>query len=190
MRLLKTRAFISRDISFELRSVNMFENTTQLTYQKHLELLRYGFKAKLPKLLIFHGMGAIVFLLGLYTNQFFSIILGATFAIIFAPLVYLLERIRSKKNHAKSPIYLKTPHLHFVFDIDRIRIRMLEREEGETMLRYDELFKVGEDRHNLYLYLSPMQAYILSKKTFTLGSANDFKQFISEKSIPHKQLKI
>lgn len=96
--------------------------------------------------------------------------------VLYAFLCFGLPRITMKK----SPSFNAEIHFEFYNDTYKIDATMPSGKE-QSELNYTAIKKVEETKKCIYLYVAQNQAYIVDKARFTLGSPDEFLDFISTK---------
>lgn len=99
-------------------------------------------------------------------------------------LIYVMSYIRPKQYVKKCPLLFQTKNI-FVFNDDAI---LLSQEGniacGTGTVKYEALYKAYETNHAIYLYISPVQAYLLSKKDFVKGTPDQLRILLQTKLSP------
>ena len=107
--------------------------------------------------------------------------------IVFIDITYvfcwlILPRITINRSAAINADVL----FEFQEDIFKITAEAKNGRESSEM-NYSAIKKIMESDRDIYLYTSAYQAYILDKTAFSIGSPDEFVEFIKGKNIPYKK---
>lgn len=98
----------------------------------------------------------------------------------------IISRWVTYKKHIKNATVVVGAENIFEFDDEYIKIRTTgDAADGESMeqYEYDEMYtaKAYETDKAFYFYISPVQAYFLSKEDFTEGTPEDLRNLLKSK---------
>jgi len=159
----------------------LFENTT--TYNKNLYLRfnefhnnKYGLKYELYTLLF-----AIIMLYCIILNfknkvyhfgfLFILILITYIFWRFFRPVFTFKKEINSQKI---------TEHQKFTYQFYKYYFKILHKKE-QSYLSYFKIRIIFETDKEYYLYLDKTHALLLDKDCFTVGTSDEFSNFIKKK---------
>ncbi len=128
-----------------------------------------------------------IFAYYLALNIFDSTITLCFVLVVFIDLTYIfcyliLPRFTIKKSPGLNAI------IHFEFQENTFKISGISKNGTDcSELNYSAIQKVMESKHDIYLFISIRQAYIIDKSGFELGSPDVFLEFLKSKNIPYKR---
>jgi len=126
-------------------------------------------------LIIFFGQGRYV-----VSVILFAIVAGITFGFKHIITLILKININSLKKKGKLP-FGKTVKIHF----DRDYIHEIS-EMAESKVNYENIEKIAEEKHGVYVYIGAIQAFIIPHRAFaSQQQKSEFLSFINEK-VPAK----
>ena len=97
---------------------------------------------------------------------------------------HILAFVRPKRYVRQSPSFFQTGHT-FIFDEDSLSIMQTgEIASGSSTAQYSALIKVYETREMFYVYVSPVQAFLLAKKDIVKGTPEELRGLLQSK-LPH-----
>jgi len=166
----------------------MIEVRTKYTPEMHKEFLRflffrgesYRFKQRSLTAL---GILLIVLWLVLYITTPFNIMLVVLLAVgIFVLLwTHLIPAVLSKQN-ARETSSLTQTGLYILFDENDLFISFDgEPQSCMSKLPYKALDKVYETKNDFYIFLTPANAFLVSKSDFISGSADELRVLFQAK---------
>lgn len=107
--------------------------------------------------------------------------------IVFIDITYVFfsfvfPRIAVKKSPSLDA------EVSYEFDDDCFKIDSISKNSKENAeLKYSSLVKVMESQHDIYLFISARQAYVLDKSAFTVGTPAEFIIFLQSKNVRYKR---
>lgn len=106
--------------------------------------------------------------------DYFIIVLHACACAIF---LYIGMYGMDKNNYNRfKQIYLNMVGHTFKYEIDSEEIKVTDDDGDSDILLWKEVIKWNEDVENYYVFSSPEEALIISKKGFTECTSKDFKE--------------
>jgi len=158
------------------------KNKTMLNNNTQIELLKVTTRSLKKFFIIF---GVMIVFLGLFINQYddeigIGLIIGGV--IVILTFIFLGEMIlvsRYKKNTK-----LKEEILN---DYEFTEVNLLvnsfrdDEEFVKSILKYSDIIKVIENKHYLFLFISNIQAFVLSKNEMTEGCIEDLINLLKSK---------
>lgn len=161
-----------------------FSADTAYSYER---LLRFSDYTCIKKKWMWILMAAATVIVSLsFSLQFFSIGYDPTITWAFCGVVFIdaayafmcfvLPRITLKKSPALNA------NIHFEFYDELYRIEaVLPSGKEQSELSYTAIQKLKYTDSDLYLFISQNQAYIVDRAGFTLGSSDEFIDFLQSK---------
>lgn len=157
----------------------LFENVTE--YSKE-EMRKFAeFHQKNNKLFALYLFVCILLLLVLVILNILNKNWELICLLLAIPVIaYIYNKFfREKKEKARRK---KIADKTFVFDFCSRLLTVHNKSTNEdTYVNYFEIKKVYETEYNFYLYMGMKNAYILNKECFTVGTLNNFRDFIKQK---------
>lgn len=103
---------------------------------------------------------------GINTDSYLRIICGII-GIIWVVEISILPTLWSKKAYKTSKI-MADAKLMVNFYNEKMQLLSLKNDEkvGESIITYDDIYKVLETNNYIYLYISSNQAYLCKKENF------------------------
>lgn len=130
--------------------------------------------------LVFVVLGAIYLFSDLFTGIMFLVV-AAVFPFIYVK--FYKKEINKKKY---KPATVSEDVVNYTeFSEDGFCEKTFRREEqiGVTSLKYTDLVKLVDYKGYFFVYISKMQAFIIDKSGFVVGTAEDLKSFLAEKGV-------
>ncbi len=124
----------------------------------------------------------IIGMSGFLLHEYLMIAMGVVFGVLFLLRLFVIPNRIIKKQYA---LILKSQNrsqlVRTIIFSDQIVI-----EDGKSTTRnaYSELVKIMEDKHYFYLFFNEDIALRVRKNGFTLGTCDDFRQFIHASASP------
>ena len=108
----------------------------------------------------------MLFRSGINTDSYLRIICGII-GIIWVVEISILPTLWSKKAYKTSKI-VADAKLMVNFYNEKMQLLSLKNDEkvGESIITYDDIYKVLETNNYIYLYISSNQAYLCKKENF------------------------
>lgn len=159
----------------------LFENKTTYTKDTYMEFLRFHAKTYNLSYTLYTVFWAIIFILCVYAafdsgNRMQGVIITV---ILIGFVTYRLYRPkRVVENELKSDKVSNNNTNTFSFYNNNF---LVENNNGSFSFRYFMLRRIFETDDFFYLYVSKENAFLVSKKSFTFGTAEDFSKFIKKK---------
>lgn len=128
-------------------------------------------------------ISVLLFILAIFAPDFditFRTLIGAI-AIIWILEVVFLPKVYAKKAYTSSKI-TSNSLIEAEFYEEKIILKTIKDNEivGNSTLKYDDLFKIVDDKKYMYLYISQNQAFICNKNNFE-GDYNKLLEVLKEK---------
>lgn len=159
----------------------LFKNSTTYTQDIYIEFLKFHNKTYNLTYTLYTIAWSAFFILCIYIafdselrlqGVFFTIVLIAfIFYRLYHPKMVVDREIKSDK------ISTNNTNTFTFFD----KNFEVKNNNGSFIYRYIMLRKVFETKDYFYLYVTKENAFLISKKTFSLGSSEDFSKFLSSK---------
>ena len=159
----------------------LFENKTTYTKDTYMEFLRFHTRIFNAPYMAYTIFWSAVFMLCIYLS--FSIgnrLQGVLITIILIGFVlyrvYRPKRVVDKELESDK---ISSNNINtFSFYNGNFTV---ENKNGSFSFRYFMLYRVFETDKYFYLYVNKENAFLLSKKTFSKGTAEEFSEFIKKK---------
>lgn len=173
----------------------MIELNTKYTYEGYKQYYWFSlFRGKYYRYgkAIFHffTVMAIVFAILSFTwldLGFVGVI--STVGIVAFFWLYLMSFIRPKRYVKQSPALFQSGYT-FIFDEDSFSIMQTgDIVSGTSTAQYSALVKVYETRENFYVYITPVQAYLLAKRDIVKGTSEELHCLLQSKLPQGKYIK-
>lgn len=159
----------------------LFKNSTTYTQDIYIEFLKFHNKTHNFAYTLYTIAWSAFFILCIYIAFDSELRLqGVLFTIILiAFIVYRLYHPKMVVDMEVKSDKISTNNTNtFTFFDKNFEVK---NNNGSFIYRYIMLRKVFETRDYFYLYVTKENAFLISKKTFSLGSSEDFSKFISSK---------
>ena len=159
----------------------LFENKTTYTKETYMKFLRFHTKTYNLPYTLYTLSWAIVFILCIYAafdsgNRMQGIIITMILIGFVAYRIYRPKRIVSKELESEK--ISNNNKNTFSFYNKNFSVK---NNNGSFVFRYIMLRRIFETNEFFYLYIDKENAFILSKQSFTFGTAEDFSKFIKNK---------
>ncbi len=159
----------------------LFENKTEYNQDVYLEFLRFHSKKYNFGYYAYTVLWAFLFLLCIIicfdTNMRIQGVLITIMLIAFLAYRIIYPQITVKKELSSEKITSKNVNTFEFYDKD---IKIINQ-NGSFIYKYFSFRRVFETDTYFYLYVTKENAFIISKKAFSLGTAEDFSKFIKSK---------
>ena len=130
---------------------------------------------------------SIAFALSLALNSYDPIVLLCFVLVILLDMTYVFCSLILPRFTINKAVALNAD-IVFEFQDDIFKISATSKNGTESSeLNYSALIKVMESNRDIFLFISRAQAYILDKSGFTVGSSDEFLNFLQEKNISFKR---
>lgn len=104
----------------------------------------------------------------------FMIVLFGLVAVVFLYIGMIgMDKSNKKKFHN---IYGKMVGIKFSYEIDAENIIITDEENDSDTFSWNDIVKWNQDPDNIYLFVGDDNCLVVSKKGFTVGSADDLRQ--------------
>ena len=168
----------------------LFENKTTYNKDTYIEFLKFHNKTYNFSYMLYTIIWSAIFTLCMYLAYGTGNILQGIFVtvILICFVIYRIYRPKFIVNRElKSDKITDNNTNHFIFYDKEIEVK---NNNGSFKYRYFKLYKVFETEDFFYLYVNRENAFLVSKKTFSLGTSEDFSRFIKNKCGIKYRLKI
>lgn len=164
---------------------SLFKNTTVLDLDRQcgFEEFRYGLSK--PKRCIIFLIVALLLFFRIKDDFVEDVMLSSFFygfallsVILFMWLFRKFYKFSYRRNLNRDKRFQNPVEAEYAFSEDAFQY-VIGTNSGS--LEYKLLYKVYESNDFFYLFLSPMEAYIVSKDGFTSGTAGEFTGFMTGK---------
>ena len=159
----------------------LFENKTTYTKETYLDFLKFHNRKFNFSYMLYTVVWSMVLLLCIYLafaskNR----IQGVIVTIILAGfIIYRICRPKKVVNKELNSDKVSTNNINvFSFFDKNFEVK---NQNGSFIYKYFMLKKIYETDTFFYLYVTRENAFLISKKTFSLGSADDFSKFLKKK---------
>ncbi len=159
----------------------LFENKTTYTHDTYITFLKFHAKKYNFSYMTYTVFWALLFLLCIYlafsvNNRIQGVIvtlvlIGFLFYRIYKPKFTVKKEIKSDK------ISTNNTNTFSFFDKNFV----VTNNNGSFDYKYFMLHKIFETKDFFYLYVTKENAFLLSKNSFTLGTAEEFSEFLKKK---------
>jgi len=140
----------------------------------------------------FHIISVLMFLLMICSFIWLDVVFTravTTAMSAICVLFYLMAFTRPKRYVKRSPVLFETD-TEFVFNNDSfITIQTGDITNGTSTTRYEALYKVYETNAVFYMYLTPVQALLISKCDIIKGTPKELQSILSTKLAAKKYIK-
>lgn len=110
----------------------------------------------------------------------------SAFSVVCCVVLYIVALVRPGQYYKKSPLLFQTK-IKFVLDDDALSMTQAGAiASGTSTMRYDALYRAYETKNAFYLYISPLQAYLLTKKDVVKGTPEELRALLQSKLPPKK----
>lgn len=161
----------------------IYKNTTKYTKEMYMRFIefhnkKYGLKYQIESIIFIILLIYCITINIKYENTLAAII----FIIILVLLIYkrYFSQIKTIKDELKSEKIEKENTFHFYFYEKQFKIR---NKEQIDKIKYKKLYKIHQTEEYYYLYIDKTHSYIIDKKGFSQGNAEEFYKFIKSKKI-------
>lgn len=159
----------------------LFENKTTYTKDTYMEFLRFHTKTYNLPYMAYTMFWAAIFILCIYLafssgNRLQGVIITI---ILICFVVYRVYRPKKLVDNELKSEKISTNNTNVFSFYDKNFL--VENNNGVFTFRYFMLHRVFETDDFFYLYVNKENAFLVAKKTFSLGTAEDFSKFIKDK---------
>lgn len=159
----------------------LFENKTTYTKDTYMEFLRFHTKTYNLPYMAYTMFWAAIFILCIYLafssgNRLQGVIITI---ILICFVVYRVYRPKKLVDNELKSEKISTNNTNVFSFYDKNFL--VENNNGVFTFRYFMLHRVFETNDFFYLYVNKENAFLVAKKTFSLGTAEDFSKFIKDK---------
>lgn len=159
----------------------LFENKTTYTKDTYMEFLRFHTKTYNLPYMAYTMFWAAIFILCIYLafssgNRLQGVIITI---ILICFVVYRVYRPKKLVDNELKSEKISTNNINVFSFYDKNFL--VENNNGVFTFRYFMLHRVFETDDFFYLYVNKENAFLVAKKTFSLGTAEDFSKFIKDK---------
>ena len=165
----------------------MVELGTKYTYESYKQYYWFSlFRGKYYRYskVIFHFFTALAIVIAILSFTWLNSVLAAvisTVGIIAFFWIYLMSFVRPKRYVKQSPALFQSGYT-FIFDEDNFSIMQTgDITSGTSTAQYSALIKVYETREMFYVYVTPVQAYLLPKKDIVKGTPEELRGLLQSK---------
>lgn len=159
----------------------IFKNITKYSKEVYMKFLEFHNQKYGLKFQIYTFFFIILLIYCITINIIYSNIQAAILFIIVLGLVIYkryFSQIKIIKEELKSEQIEKENQFIFYFYEKYFKIR---NKQLNYKVKYKQLYKIHQTEEYYYLYIDHTHSYILDKKGFTEGNAEEFYQFIKNK---------
>lgn len=165
----------------------MIEIETKYTYESYKQYYWFSlFRGKYYRYgkAIFHFFMALALVITILSFTLLNSIPAAIFStvsIVAFFWLYLMSYIRPKRYVRQSPALFQSGFT-FIFDEDSFSIIQTgDITSGTSTAQYSALIKAYETRETFYVYVTPVQAYLLPKKDIIKGAPEELRTLLQSK---------
>ena len=137
--------------------------------------------------LIVIGCGGVELYYGDIGFGVFCIVFGT----VFFPLILVMQHFATKKNIKSMQLEGNVVNKYY-FDENNVNVETYrgETKVGQSLVAYENVYKVEEHDTSYYIYVSNVQAFIVDKDKFTQGNSADLTILLATKLGPKYQVKL
>lgn len=147
------------------------KNHTVFTRESFKKLNQYLTQRMFVQISILEVMLIGICIISYFEKKFVLMYIGIAILIIYPIFCILYRNNRINKVLQQGENMYDVSYYEYEFKEDGIKVTFTFLEEQQRQdLSYKSVFKVIEDRNNLYLFLQAKQAYIVSKNGFENSS--------------------
>ena len=168
----------------------MVEVETKYTYESYKQYYWFSlFRGKYYRYgkVVFHFFTALAIVIAILSFAWLDSVLAGVISTVSTVIFcwyYLMAFVRPKRYVKQSPSFFQTGH-RFIFDEDSLSVMQTgEIASGTSTAQYSALIKVYETREMFYVYVSPVQAFLLAKKDIVKGTPEELRGLLQSK-LPH-----
>lgn len=151
----------------------LFKNITKYNKENCNNFEEFHFKKYGTKELIKLGLFLLLILYIIIFNIFYKNWIFFSIAIFALAIAYVIKKYEAKKTNKKE-----IKKYVFYFYENYMKIKYKKQEDRVLYLKFKKIF---ETKDNFFLYTDDTHSMILDKKGFSIGTAEDFTQFIKKK---------
>lgn len=163
----------------------MIKVDTKYTIETYRELLWFSLFRNIIIKVLYFVVVPLLFLIsvGIYLfwiDDIELLYVALVLATVFVTLLVFIS-VYPKRVFKNSPAIFKAGVL---FEIDDTQITITQTGDivkSNDQLQFEAFYKIYEAKKAFYLFISPNQAYILSKNDFTIGTPDDLRELFSTK---------
>ena len=165
----------------------MVELGTKYTYESYKQYYWFSlFRGKYYRYskVMFRFFTALSIVIAILSFTWLNSVLAAvisTVGIIAFFWIYLMSFVRPKRYVKQSPALFQSGYT-FIFDEDNFSIMQTgDITSGTSTAQYSALIKVYETKEMFYVYVTPVQAYLLPKKDIVKGTPEELRALLQSK---------
>ena len=160
----------------------LFKNTTQYTpetYAKFLEFhsVKYNFSYKLGWIYFICFIIFIVLYQIKYNKNFKSFIIIIAVLAIFFAIKFIYPKLKIKKEFKSSKISNSENFIFRFYD----KYFKIHSNGKYSIIYYHSIYRVYDTDDFFYLYLNKDKSFLIDKTGFSIGTAEEFSQFLKNK---------
>ena len=168
----------------------LFENKTTYNKDTYMEFLRFHTKTFNLSYMAYTFFWAVIFMYCIYLSFSLNerlqgviitlVLIGFVFYRLYKPKKIVEKELKSDKISSNNSNT-------FTFYQKNFKVK---NNNGSFEFRYFMLHRVFETDKFFYLYVNEENAFLVSKRSFTFGTAEDFSKFIKNRCILKYRLKM
>lgn len=159
----------------------LFKNITTLDKEEYIELVKFHGRKNNLKYYSYTAFMSLIIIVGIayqiYFKNYTSLLLLVLLLLAFLGYRIIAPYKKTEKEINGEKVSGNLVNTYIFYEKNFV----VENRYGKDTIKYRKLFKVYENNNAFYLYITKENVFIVEKNKFEIGTAENFKKFLSQK---------